>query len=105
MGEGAYCCPYPDALGDSLGGDVEQRVPADVLDVQRAGLGARDDGDGQSVTAVWLSSLAGGAYWPPAVALMVISALGIWCTLRLRAHFERRVATGSTAATRETAAA
>ncbi|MGW2339394.1 MFS transporter [Streptomyces sp. NPDC001661] len=57
------------------------------------------------VTAVWLSSLAGGAYWPPAAALMVISAIGIWCTLRLRVHFERRVAAESTAATRETVAA
>ncbi|MEU9203454.1 MFS transporter [Streptomyces sp. NPDC048332] len=44
------------------------------------------------VTAVWLSSLAGGAYWPPAVALMVVSAIGIWCTLRLRTYHRRRVA-------------
>ncbi|WP_405689362.1 hypothetical protein [Streptomyces sp. NBC_01185] len=43
------------------------------------------------VTAVWLSSLAGGAYWPPAGALMVISAIGIWCTLRLRAYRRRRL--------------
>ncbi|MGQ4489306.1 MFS transporter [Streptomyces sp. SAS_281] len=41
------------------------------------------------VTAVWLSSLAGGAYWPPAVALMVISLIGIWCTLRLRTYRAR----------------
>ncbi|MYW62947.1 MFS transporter [Streptomyces sp. SID8379] len=44
------------------------------------------------VTAVWLSSLAGGAYWPPAVALMAVSVIGIWCTLRLRTYHERRVA-------------
>ncbi|MDI3417823.1 MFS transporter [Streptomyces luteolus] len=43
------------------------------------------------VTAVWLSSLAGGAYWPPAAALMLISAIGIWCTLRLRVYSRRRV--------------
>ncbi|WP_406283333.1 MFS transporter [Streptomyces sp. NBC_00209] len=44
------------------------------------------------VTAVWLSSLAGGAYWPPAVALMVISLIGIWCTLRLRTYRARLIA-------------
>ncbi|MFJ8979548.1 hypothetical protein [Streptomyces sp. NPDC102282] len=44
-----------------------------------------------SVTAVWLSSLAGGAYGPPAGALMVISATGIWCTLRLRTYHRRRL--------------
>ncbi|MFJ2513288.1 MFS transporter [Streptomyces griseoviridis] len=44
------------------------------------------------VAAVWLSSLAGGAYWPPAAALMVTSAIGIWCTLRLRTYRLRRVA-------------
>ncbi|MBO1337986.1 MFS transporter [Streptomyces sp. VRA16 Mangrove soil] len=44
------------------------------------------------VAAVWLSSLAGGAYWPPAVALMAVSAIGIWCTLRLRTYHGRRVA-------------
>ncbi|MFE6039018.1 MFS transporter [Streptomyces sp. NPDC056452] len=49
------------------------------------------------VTAVWLSSLAGGAYWPPAVALMVVSAVGIWCTLRLRTYHRRRVAAGAPA--------
>ncbi|MEV5604397.1 MFS transporter [Streptomyces sp. NPDC052299] len=43
------------------------------------------------VTAVWLSSLAGGAYWPPAVALMVISLIGIWCTLRLRVYRARLI--------------
>ncbi|MGW3914627.1 MFS transporter [Streptomyces sp. NPDC005070] len=51
------------------------------------------------VTAVWLSSLAGGAYWPPAVALMAASAIGIWCTLRLRTYSERRVTTGAPTAT------
>ncbi|MFE2303697.1 MFS transporter [Streptomyces sp. NPDC059445] len=45
------------------------------------------------VTAVWLSSLAGGAYWPPAVALMAASVIGIWCTLRLRTYHRRRVTT------------
>ncbi|OIJ65277.1 MFS transporter [Streptomyces mangrovisoli] len=45
------------------------------------------------VAAVWLSSLAGGAYWPPAVALMAASVLGIWCTLRLRVYHQRRVTT------------
>ncbi|MEV0007063.1 MFS transporter [Streptomyces sp. NPDC047973] len=44
------------------------------------------------VTAVWLSSLAGGAYWPPAVALMTVSVIGIWCTLRLRTYHRLRVA-------------
>ncbi|WP_338702626.1 MFS transporter [Streptomyces sp. Q6] len=44
------------------------------------------------VTAVWLSSLAGGAYWPPALALMAVSVIGIWCTLRLRVYHLRRVA-------------
>ncbi|WP_159007099.1 hypothetical protein [Streptomyces sp. NRRL S-813] len=38
-----------------------------------------------------LSSLAGGAYWPPAVALMAVSAIGIWCTLRLRTYHQQRV--------------
>ncbi|MFD8686125.1 MFS transporter [Streptomyces sp. NPDC059651] len=47
------------------------------------------------VTAVWLSSLAGGAYWPPATALMVVSVLGIWCTLRLRTYHRQRVAAGA----------
>lgn len=41
---------------------------------------------------MWLSSLAGGAYWPPAVALMVISLIGIWCTLRLRTYRARLIA-------------
>ncbi|MFE4699764.1 MFS transporter [Streptomyces sp. NPDC056738] len=45
------------------------------------------------VTAVGLSSLAGGAYWPPAVALMAASVIGIWCTLRLRTYHRRRVTT------------
>ncbi|MGW6209717.1 MFS transporter [Streptomyces sp. NPDC055089] len=53
------------------------------------------------VTAVWLSSLAGGAYWPPAVALMVVSALGIWCTLRLRTYHRQRVAAETPAAASE----
>ncbi|MFD6040209.1 MFS transporter [Streptomyces koyangensis] len=44
------------------------------------------------VTAVWLSSLAGGAYWPPAVALMAVSLIGIWSTLRLRTYRAHRVA-------------
>ncbi|WP_435229629.1 MFS transporter [Streptomyces sp. Tue6028] len=47
------------------------------------------------VTAVWLSSLAGGAYWPPAVALMAVSVIGIWCTLRLRTYHLRRIAAES----------
>lgn len=47
------------------------------------------------VTAVWLSSLAGGAYWPPAVALMAVSAIGIWCTLRLRTYHQQRVTAGA----------
>ncbi|MFI6878986.1 MFS transporter [Streptomyces sp. NPDC050400] len=50
------------------------------------------------VAAVWLSALAGGAYWPPAVALMVVSAVGIWCTLRLRTYSARRVAAQAPAA-------
>ncbi|MFD4376733.1 MFS transporter [Streptomyces sp. NPDC058486] len=45
------------------------------------------------VVAVWLSSLAGGAYWPPATALMGVSVIGIWCTLRLRDAHLRRLAT------------
>lgn len=49
------------------------------------------------VTAVWLSSLAGGAYWPPAVALMIVSVIGIWCTLRLRTYHQLRL-TAETAA-------
>ncbi|MFJ6581332.1 MFS transporter [Streptomyces sp. NPDC091368] len=36
------------------------------------------------LAAVSLSALAGGHYWPPAAMLVVISAIGIWCTLRLR---------------------
>ncbi|WP_306320239.1 MULTISPECIES: MFS transporter [unclassified Streptomyces] len=56
------------------------------------------------VTAVWLSSLAGGAYWPTALALMAVSALGIWCTLRLRVHHQRRVAAASATATQEAVA-
>ncbi|MFC8230125.1 MFS transporter [Streptomyces sp. NPDC057287] len=54
------------------------------------------------VTAVWLSSLAGGAYWPPAVALMVVSVIGIWCTLRLRAYHRIRVDAGTPPAERVT---
>ncbi|MEU1350980.1 MFS transporter [Streptomyces sp. NPDC005795] len=53
------------------------------------------------VTAVWLSSLAGGAYWPPAVALMVVSVIGIWCTLRLRTYHQQRVAAEAPATTPE----
>ncbi|MFE1348202.1 MFS transporter [Streptomyces sp. NPDC058757] len=51
------------------------------------------------VAAVWLSSLADGAYWPPAVALMAVSVLGIWCTLRLRTYHLRRLAAGAAATT------
>lgn len=47
------------------------------------------------VTAVWLSARADGAYWPPAVALMVVSVIGIWCTLRLRTYQQLRVTTES----------
>ncbi|MFB7939149.1 MFS transporter, partial [Streptomyces sp. NPDC056049] len=36
------------------------------------------------LAAVSLTALAGGHYWPAAALLMVISAIGIWCTLRLR---------------------
>lgn len=36
------------------------------------------------LAAVSLSALAGGHYWPAAALLMAISAIGIWCTLRLR---------------------
>ncbi|MFD8734544.1 MFS transporter [Streptomyces sp. NPDC059618] len=49
------------------------------------------------VAAVWLSSLAGGAYWPPAVALMAASVIGIWCTLRLRTYHRRRTAASAPA--------
>ncbi|MFD7880572.1 MFS transporter [Streptomyces sp. NPDC059766] len=48
------------------------------------------------VAAVWLASLAGGAYWPPAVALMAVSVIGIWCTLRLRTYHRRRAAAATT---------
>ncbi|MFB8120750.1 MFS transporter [Streptomyces sp. NPDC055962] len=54
------------------------------------------------VTAVWLSSLAGGAYWPPAVALMAVSVIGIWCTLRLRTYHRLRVGAGTPPAERVT---
>ncbi|MEU4169974.1 MFS transporter [Streptomyces sp. NPDC026665] len=57
------------------------------------------------VAAVWLSSLAGGAYWPPAVALMAASVIGIWCTLRLRTYHRRRTAVAAPAATPEPATA
>ncbi|MFD8572730.1 MFS transporter [Streptomyces sp. NPDC059639] len=53
------------------------------------------------VTAVWLSSLAGGAYWPPAAALMGVSVIGIWCTLRLRTYRQRRIAGEAPALTRQ----
>ncbi|MFC9246038.1 MFS transporter [Streptomyces sp. NPDC057136] len=36
------------------------------------------------LAAVSLAAAAGGHYWPPAVMLMVISAVGIVCTARLR---------------------
>ncbi|MFE9040538.1 MFS transporter [Streptomyces sp. NPDC007818] len=36
------------------------------------------------LAAVSLTALAGGHYWPAAALLMAISAIGIWCTLRLR---------------------
>jgi metabolite-proton symporter len=36
------------------------------------------------LAAVSLSALAGGHYWPAGALLMTISAVGIWCTLRLR---------------------
>ncbi|MFB7222912.1 MFS transporter [Streptomyces sp. NPDC056227] len=36
------------------------------------------------LAAVSLAAAAGGHYWPPAVMLMVISAIGIVCTSRLR---------------------
>ncbi|MFF0483294.1 MFS transporter [Streptomyces sp. NPDC004435] len=36
------------------------------------------------LAAVSLTALAGGHFWPAAALLMVISAIGIWCTLRLR---------------------
>ncbi|MFE2581909.1 MFS transporter [Streptomyces sp. NPDC059378] len=52
------------------------------------------------VAAVWLASLAGGAYWPPAVALMAVSVIGIWCTLRLRTYHRRRAAAATTTAER-----
>ncbi|MER5596558.1 hypothetical protein [Streptomyces sp. NPDC002265] len=52
------------------------------------------------VAAVWLASLAGGAYWPPAVALMAVSVIGIWCTLRLRTYHRRRAVAATTTAER-----
>ncbi|MEU4270051.1 MFS transporter [Streptomyces sp. NPDC026092] len=36
------------------------------------------------LAAVSLTALVGGHYWPAAALLMAISAIGIWCTLRLR---------------------
>ncbi|MEU9702867.1 MFS transporter [Streptomyces sp. NPDC047981] len=42
------------------------------------------------LAAVSLTALAGGHYWPAAAPLMAVSAIGIWCTLRLR-----RLATGA----------
>ncbi|MEV5004747.1 MFS transporter [Streptomyces sp. NPDC055692] len=44
------------------------------------------------VACVSLAALAGGHYWPPAVLLMVISAVGIWCTARLHTVRVRREA-------------
>jgi MFS family permease len=44
------------------------------------------------VAAVWLAALDGGSYLPPALALMAVSVIGIWCTLRLRAYHLRRLA-------------
>ncbi|MFE4796014.1 hypothetical protein ACFRFL_13095 [Streptomyces sp. NPDC056708] len=35
------------------------------------------------LAAVSLAAAAGGHYWPPAVMLMTISAIGIACTARL----------------------
>ncbi|MFF3539997.1 hypothetical protein ACFYXP_39555 [Streptomyces sp. NPDC002466] len=35
------------------------------------------------LAAVSLSAAVGGHYWPAAAMLMLISAIGIWCTLRL----------------------
>ncbi|MFB7333844.1 MFS transporter [Streptomyces adustus] len=52
------------------------------------------------VVAVWLASLAGGAYWPPAAALMAVSVIGIWCTLRLRTYHRRRAAAATATAER-----
>ncbi|MCX5442051.1 MHS family MFS transporter [Streptomyces sp. NBC_00056] len=36
------------------------------------------------LAAVSLAAAAGGHYWPTALMLMAISAVGIWCTARLR---------------------
>ncbi|MDI3388536.1 MFS transporter [Streptomyces sp. B-S-A8] len=44
------------------------------------------------LAAVSLSAAAGGHYWPAAAMLMAISAIGIWCTLRLRTLGEPPVA-------------
>ncbi|MFG2884762.1 MFS transporter [Streptomyces sp. NPDC048297] len=44
------------------------------------------------LAAVSLSALAGGHYWPAAALLMAVSAIGIWCTLRLRNFASQRAA-------------
>ncbi|MEV6106775.1 MFS transporter [Streptomyces sp. NPDC051940] len=44
------------------------------------------------VVAVTLSEAADGAYWPPAVLLMAISVIGIWCTTLLHKARVRREA-------------
>lgn len=42
------------------------------------------------MAAVSLTALATAAYWPVALLLAALSALGIWCTLRLHAAGLRR---------------
>ncbi|MFJ3582066.1 MFS transporter [Streptomyces sp. NPDC090127] len=57
------------------------------------------------LAAVSLTALAGGHYWPAAALLMAISAVGIFCTLRLRRLGTPEADTSAPRSVKETASA
>ncbi|MDJ1137270.1 MFS transporter [Streptomyces iconiensis] len=50
------------------------------------------------MAAISLTAFAHGSYWPAATMLMAVSALGIWCTARLRTYRVRRETAASASA-------